>query len=142
MMSKRILAIFIVVLVCFSIVQPVFALSDMQGFGNLTITEDHGSITVTVKTEDETPITDRTSMKKSFDSIFGKYGKTLAWFTGISTITLVIIWVVTCVRLAFMAGEHWMLRRQLTFSLLWIGIAAALMGSATLILTIFQYVLI
>lgn len=139
--------LFIVALLCFNIVQPVFALGDIQGFGDYTINEIKIGNTVVgmeieVNTKDETALTDQSNLADSFTDIFIKYGKTITWATGIATITLVIIWIIQCVKLAFMAPEHWMLRRQTTMSLLWIGIATALMGSTTLILSIFQYALV
>ena len=142
MLNKRI-CILLVVLLCCIFAENVFAtpaIDGVQGFGGFIISEDPatGDLTVIVSGDGATINTDRTQWIGLFDQLFAKYGKTITWATGVATITLVGVFIWLCVKSAFVASEHWILKRQTMMAMLWVGVGTALMGSTTLILLIFQ----
>ena len=145
MLMKRMMIIFIVVLFCFLFVDNVFAsdMDNVHGFGGFHIGIDaNGDLTVYLNGQGSTMKTDRNDYKAYFDNLFVQYGKTITWITGVATITLVAVFIFLCVKSAFVASEHWILKRQTMMAMLWVGIGTALMGSTTLILLIFQNVFV
>lgn len=139
MLNKRIIAvIFIFLLFCSLIATQAEAI---KGFGSFTIEKGpNGELIVRVN-DGTTMKDDQDFWRYSIDIIMIKYGKTLAALSGILTITLVIVFVVLCVKCSFLASEHWILKRQAMMALLWVGIGAALMGSSTLFFVLFQNIL-
>lgn len=69
-----------------------------------------------------------TAMGKKFE----KMNNLLTFITGIATITMLGIFIKNIIHFATLGTEHWILKRQAMFGLLWTGIATALLGSATL----------
>lgn len=141
MLAKRITIIVLVCILLSLIGLDVFAsVYNVIGFGNYYIYQDpnNGQIIVKGQTAGSNIKNDRNKYIGQFDMLFARYGKTITWITGVATMTLVAVFVILCVKNAFMASEHWIIKRQTMTSMLWVGVGAALMGSSTLILIIFQ----
>ena len=147
-MLKRILTIVLLLfLLLIMFVEPVYAahnkplnnfLDDVRGFGGYTAQEKNGELYVTAGGGRSNAVDDMNTYKKQFDKLFVQYGRTITWCTGVATITLVAVFIWLCVKNAFVASEHWILKRQTMMAMLWVGVGTALMGSTTLILLIFQ----
>ena len=69
---------------------------------------------------------------KQVDDKLSTYATSITFVGGIATITMVIIFMKHCIRLGVLGTEHWALKRNSIMALLWTGLAAALLGSATL----------
>ena len=144
MLMKRMIVILTAVLLLTVVfVEPVFAtgnfLDDVRGFGKYNFSElANGEIHVDAGLAGSTAKKDMEYWKAKFDKLFIQYGKTITFCTGVATMTLVAVFIWLCVKNAFVASEHWILKRQTMMSMLWVGVGTALMGSTTLILLIFQ----
>ena len=142
MLNKRFFVIILLVALLFVLfTENVNAsyLGNIHGFGNYNVyTDTNGDIVVEIETDGTNVQSDRNHWKGKFDSLFAQYGKTITWLTGIATITLVAVFIWLCIKSAFMASEHWIIKRQTMTAMLWVGVGTALMGSTTLILLIFQ----
>ena len=145
MLKKRIALVLLVIVLCLTVGETVFAsgIDDVLGFGGFLITEDPSTGNLIVAVGGSGNInTDRANYIGLFDQIFAKYGKTITWITGVATITLVAVFIYLCVKSAFVASEHWIIKRQTMMAMLWVGVGTALMGSTTLILIIFQNIFV
>lgn len=138
MSTKRMFAIILLVFILCAMVST--HVEAVKGFGHFQITIENNSIKVRVR-QNPSMEKDQEFWKYSLDVIMIKYGKVITAISGILTITLVIVFIVLCVKCSFLASEHWILKRQAMIALLWVGIGAALMGSSTLFFVLFQNML-
>lgn len=65
---------------------------------------------------------------------YNRYITVITFITAIATITMLGIFIMHIIKFAATGTEHWIIRRNAMFGLLWSGIATALLGSATLIM--------
>ena len=144
MLMKKIMIVLIISVLAFFLFTNVVSATDsylnnVKGFGGYQIYEDgNGEIVVQVGGQGSTAVSDMKYWKSSLDDLFAQYGKTITWVTGVATATLVAVFIWLCVKSAFIASEHWIIKRQTMMAMLWVGIGTAMMGSTTLILIIFQ----
>ena len=134
---KFIIIALLVILFCSLITVPITAASNIHGFGSYYVEENNGNLVVYID-EGGTMAGDQAYWQDKLDLLMEQYGRTITFVTGGLTITLVIVFIWLCVKSAFVASEHWILKRQTMIALLWVGIGTGLMGSATLILILFQ----
>lgn len=138
MLNKRIFVIALLAVLCCSLLAlPIHATSNIHGFGSYYVEEVGGNLVVYID-EGGTMTSDQTYWKDKLDLLMEQYGRTITFVTGALTITLVIVFIWLCVKSAYVASEHWILKRQTMIAMLWVGIGTALMGSTTLILILFQ----
>ena len=94
---------------------------------------DTGSGQLTVDGNDKYDIeTGKANDLEQVDDKLSTYATSITFVGGIATITMVIIFMKHCIRLGVLGTEHWALKRNSIMALLWTGLAAALLGSATL----------
>lgn len=85
-------------------------------------------------------VTTNKDTENGFASIIAKYKNFIAFFSGIGAITMVAVFIFHFIKLGSTAtnpGE----RSKVTTGLIWSGLAAAGLGSVTLIVSIFYNVL-
>lgn len=109
---------------------------------NVEITEQSGQLSV----KGVAAVTDDASTKESQEEyLYGEDGKSgkmgnyitvIAFITAIATITMIAIFIKNVIHFGALGTEHWIVRRNAMFGLLWSAIATALLGSATLILAL------
>ena len=129
-MNKRILLTVLIVVMCFMIATPVLA-SNIKGFGDYYVEETPDGEIVVYIDESNNITEDQDYWKDKLDLLMEQYGRTITFITGVLTITLVIVFIWLCVKVAFLSSEHWIMKRQAMIALLWVGIGTAMMGSAT-----------
>ena len=131
--KSKILMLAVFILLLFTTQLNVFAIPDrtVENTGDkLRITSGkHGSSTKY----------DMNNEKKETDKMgkqIKKYQELAAFFGGLATITMVGIFMRHCIKLAVLGTEHWAIKRNSIMSLLWSGLAAALLGSMTTLFVI------
>ena len=67
---------------------------------------------------------------------YGRYITVISFITAIAAITMLGIFIKHVVHFAALGTEHWIVRRNTMFGLLWSGVSFMLLGSATLIMAL------
>lgn len=76
----------------------------------------------------------RDYQKEYMEDRYNRYIKVITFITAIATITMLGIFIMHIIKFAATGTEHWIIRRNAMFGMLWSGIATGLLGSATLIM--------
>ena len=94
--------------------------------GNQLIIKDATSVESLEQTRDY--------QKTYMEDRYERYIKVITFITAIATITMLGIFIMHIIKFAATGTEHWIIRRNAMFGMLWSAIATALLGSATLIM--------
>ena len=131
------------IILCFFILLTMFNIKAeaFLGWGKYTVDMTGGEISVVAKVGGNIT-TDRETIRDMADIYFARLARTASFFTGFTTICLVVILILKCVGAVFVASENWFFKRNAMFSIPIIFIASALSGSVTLILVIAQNLLV
>lgn len=109
---------------------------------NMQVVESNGKLTVTgVEDVDNAEVTKESQNDFLYGNNgdggkMGNYITVIAFITAIATITMLAIFIKHVIHFAALGTEHWIIRRNAMFGLLWSAIATALLGSATLIMAL------
>ncbi len=125
--TRKVAMILLAVMVCvfvFSMLGEVRASAVDWGDGYLNIS-NNGSVVATSN-----------STESTFGKIMEKYKAVITFVSGIATVTMVAIFILNFMKLGSTATNPTERSKVLT-GLIWSGIAAALLGSVTLIVGVF-----
>lgn len=136
-MKQKILSIVMILFIILSSFVRVNAID----VSNITISNSGGALVVKNVTagNESSTLTAQNTYLYGDDGNSGKMSNfitLLSFATAIATVTMFGIFIKHVILFAGKGAEHWMLRRNEMFGLLWSGIATALLGSATLIMAL------
>ncbi len=127
MLMKNKIALLLVVALVLTLCLSLFGSIQANALfddGNLNIT-NNGTVTSTSNSTDET-----------FGKIMDKYKGVITFVSGIATVTMVAIFILNFMKLGSTSTNPTERQKVLT-GLIWSGVAAALLGSVTLIVGVF-----
>lgn len=107
---------------------------DLEDLGSIHIEMDSNQ-NVSIKEIKEIQTGGKEQIQNAWNFTFEKYRGIIAGITGICTITFVLIFLITFVKISG-ASSNPHQRAELSKALIWIGIGAAGFGAATLFLSI------
>ena len=119
-----------IILMVFVIPIQSFAINDT------TVTNDGNALSVTKDNHLQTIDSNQEHDVQEITNLLEKYKVSITFLGGLATMTMVLIFMRHFIKLGVLGTEHWALKRNSIMSLLWSGLAAALLGAATTIFAI------
>lgn len=101
---------------------------------NMKIEQKGNQLEITTVKPVETLEQTRDYQKTYMEDRYNRYIKVITFITAVATITMLGIFIMHIIKFAATGTEHWIIRRNAMFGMLWSGIATGLLGSATLIM--------